>query len=70
MFIIGRAVAGIGAGAIFQGALGIINLVTPLPRRPLYFSIVVSVFALAVCIGPVLGGVITDRVTWRWCFWM
>ncbi|KAI4194465.1 MAG: hypothetical protein LQ350_007764 [Teloschistes chrysophthalmus] len=70
MFIIGRAVAGIGAGAIFQGALGIINLVTPLPRRPLYFSIVVSVFALAVCIGPVLGGVITDRVTWRWCFWI
>jgi len=70
MFIIGRAIAGIGAGAIFQGALGAINLVAPLSKRPFYFSIVVSVFALAVCIGPIIGGAITDRVSWRWCFWM
>lgn len=70
MFIAGRAISGVGAGGIFQRALAVINLVTPLRKRPFYFSIVVSVFALAVCIGPIMGGAITDRASWRWCFWL
>ena len=69
-FIIGRAIAGLGAAGIFQGSLGIIGLSVELEKRPLYMGIVISLFGIAVCLGPVLGGVFTDKVSWRWCFWM
>jgi len=70
VFIAGRAVAGAGAAGLFQGALAIITKSIRLEKRPLYISIVTSTFAVAVCIGPVIGGAFTDHVTWRWCFWM
>ena len=70
MFILGRAIAGLGAAGIYQGALGIIGYTVVLNHRPLYFGVVVSSFAISACIGPVIGGALTDHVTWRWCFWM
>ncbi|KAL9594373.1 MAG: hypothetical protein Q9219_007067 [cf. Caloplaca sp. 3 TL-2023] len=69
-FIVGRAVAGLGAAGILQGALAIIGYIVELERRPLFMGIVISVFGISICIGPVMGGAITDRVSWRWCFWM
>ena len=69
-FIGGRAIAGVGAAGLLQGALGIITYIAPLQKRPLYMAIVISVFGISLCVGPVLGGVLTDRVSWRWCFYM
>ncbi len=70
VFIVGRAVLGIGAAGILQGGLAIIGAIIPLEKRPLYISIVLSVFGLATCFGPVLGGAFTTGVSWRWCFYM
>jgi MFS family permease len=70
MFIVGRAIAGLGAAGILQGALSIIGYAVELKDRPLYMGIVISVFVVSTCLGPVLGGAFTDRTTWRWCFWM
>ncbi|KAG6356246.1 hypothetical protein INS49_015633 [Diaporthe citri] len=61
MFIAGRAIAGFGAAGVLQGALSIISQVVPLEKRPLYMGIVISVFVIAVTVGPVLGGVFTQN---------
>ena len=70
VFILGRVVAGIGAAGILQGALGIITYVSPLEKRAVNMSAVISVFGISMCVAPVMGGALTDRVSWRWCFWM
>lgn len=70
MFILGRAVAGVGAAGLFQGALGIVGYTVPRLKRPLYLGIVVSVFGVASCFGPIVGGVLTSDASWRWCFYM
>ena len=70
MFIVGRAIAGLGAAGVLQGALSVISQVVELEKRPLYMGVVISVFVLAVCGGPPLGGLLTQETTWRWCFWM
>ncbi|KAK3940919.1 hypothetical protein QBC46DRAFT_449140 [Diplogelasinospora grovesii] len=68
--IIGRAVAGIGSAAIFSGALIILAYSVPLEKRPLYTGMIGSMYGIASVSGPLLGGVFTDKVTWRWCFFI
>ena len=69
-FIIGRVIAGLGAAALLQGALGTVTYIAPLEKRQLYIGAIVSVFGISACTGPILGGVLSDRLSWRWCFWM
>ncbi|PLB43284.1 efflux pump antibiotic resistance protein [Aspergillus steynii IBT 23096] len=70
VFIVGRAITGIGAAGLYQGALSIVGLSVPLEQRPMYLGIVLSVFGIAACLGPPLGGILTQHLTWRWCFWI
>ncbi|MCJ1422554.1 hypothetical protein MMC29_000434 [Sticta canariensis] len=69
-FIGGRAIAGLGAAGLLQGALGIIGVVVKLEKRPMFMGIVLGVFAVSGCIGPVMGGALTENLSWRWCFWI
>ncbi|RYC61641.1 hypothetical protein CHU98_g4575 [Xylaria longipes] len=61
---------GFGAAGLLQGALAIIGYVVRLDKVPLFQGVVVSSLGISVSVGPVLGGVLTDRVSWRWCFWI
>ncbi|PIG83981.1 hypothetical protein AARAC_008631 [Aspergillus arachidicola] len=69
-FICGRAITGVGAAGLYQGALSIVGLTVALDQRPMYLGIVLSVFGIAACLGPPLGGILTQHATWRWCFWI
>ncbi|GKZ35922.1 hypothetical protein AbraIFM66950_006757 [Aspergillus brasiliensis] len=68
--ILGRAVAGLGGGGLFSGSLLIITQCVPLRRRPAFSGFIMSVFAVASVIAPLMGGAFTDHASWRWCFYI
>lgn len=61
-FIVGRAIAGVGAAGIFSGAVMIILPLSPLRKRPVFNSIFGVAFAVPSILGPILGGLFTDNV--------
>jgi MFS family permease len=68
--IVGRAIAGLGGSGIFSGGLIIIAHSVPLRTRPIFLGAMAGMFGIASVCGPLLGGVFTDKLTWRWCFYI
>ncbi|CAG9962919.1 unnamed protein product [Clonostachys byssicola] len=68
--IIGRAIAGIGCSGVLCGGVVIITVSLPLHKRPKYAGIFSAASGVAQILAPTLGGIFTDRATWRWCFWI
>ena len=68
--IIFRAIQGLGAGALVPLGMTIIGDIFTLEERAkmqAYFS---GVWGLSSVVGPVVGGFITDQISWRWVFYI
>jgi EmrB/QacA subfamily drug resistance transporter len=65
-----RAVQGIGGGGLMIGAQTIIGDVVAPRNRGRYQGIFGAVFGLASVVGPLLGGVIVDHLSWHWIFYI
>ncbi|KAK4193233.1 major facilitator superfamily domain-containing protein [Podospora australis] len=70
MLIAARAIQGVGGGGIIILVNVCISDLFSMRKRGVYFGIMGMVWAVASAVGPVLGGVFTSQVTWRWCFYV
>ncbi|WP_433219978.1 DHA2 family efflux MFS transporter permease subunit [Dactylosporangium sp. CS-047395] len=70
MLIASRAVQGIGAGGLMVTAMALIADVIPLRDRGRYQGALGAVFGVTTVVGPTLGGLFTDHLSWRWAFYV
>ena len=70
MLIAGRALQGVGGGGCTQLVFITISDLFSVRKRGLWLGVTEMVWALAGGLGPILGGLFTELVSWRWCFWV
>jgi EmrB/QacA subfamily drug resistance transporter len=65
-----RAIQGIGAGGLMTLVFTIIGDIVPPRQRGKYQGYFGAVFATSSVLGPLLGGLLTDHISWRWVFYI
>ncbi|MER8100757.1 MDR family MFS transporter [Kitasatospora sp. NPDC094016] len=65
-----RAVQGLGAGGLMVGVMSIMGALVPPRDRGKYQGMFAAVMALATVGGPLVGGFITDHLSWHWTFYI
>ncbi len=68
--IAARAVQGIGAALMMPATLSIITATFAARERGMAIGVWAGVSAMALAIGPLLGGVITEHISWNWIFYV
>ncbi len=68
--IIFRGIQGIGGGILIALPFIVVGEIFSPRERSKYMGILASVFGVSSVLGPILGGVLTDTVGWRWIFFV
>ncbi|ERF70775.1 hypothetical protein EPUS_08333 [Endocarpon pusillum Z07020] len=70
ILIVGRAIQGVGAAGIMVVAPICVGHLFNQRERAHYIVILGAVIAFSSAAGPFIGGILTERLSWRWCFWI
>src|SRR6266478_2183323 len=70
LLVLARAFQGLGGALIFAPALAIITDAFPPAGRGRALGVNAVVFAMGTSLGPTLGGLITEYLSWRWIFYL
>jgi EmrB/QacA subfamily drug resistance transporter len=70
MLIAARTVQGIGAALMMPSTLSIISATFPVQERGTAIGIWAGVSAMALAIGPLVGGLLTEHIDWSWSFFI
>ncbi len=70
LLIAARAVQGLGGAAVLPLSLTILTAAFPAERRGAIIGIYGGLAGLAVAIGPLVGGAVTEGLDWHWIFWV
>ena len=65
-----RALQGVGAGGLMVGALATIGDMVSPRERGQYMGYMMAAMMVAMVAGPLVGGYITDSLSWRWIFYI
>jgi EmrB/QacA subfamily drug resistance transporter len=70
MLIAARTVQGVGAALMNPATLSIITATFPPRQRGMAIGIWAGVSAMALAIGPLVGGILTQKINWSWIFFI
>jgi len=68
--IVARGVQGFGGGMVMASVFTTLGDLFPPAERAKYIGLFTGTFSLAAITGPTVGGLLTDTVGWRWCFFV
>ncbi len=68
--IAARTVQGLGAAAVLPLSLTILTTAFPPKKRGMIVGVYGGLAGLAVALGPIVGGAITEAIDWHWIFWI
>jgi EmrB/QacA subfamily drug resistance transporter len=68
--IVARTVQGLGGAVVLPLSLTILTTAFPIERRGMIVGVYGGLAGLAVAMGPIVGGAITQSVDWHWIFWI
>jgi EmrB/QacA subfamily drug resistance transporter len=70
VLIAARALQGLGGAIVTPLTLTILSSAVPAERRGLVLGAWGGISGLAVAIGPLVGGVVVEGISWQWIFWL
>ncbi|MFF7164655.1 MFS transporter [Streptomyces sp. NPDC008086] len=70
LLIAARAVQGVGAAIMMPLTLTLLTAAVPAAKRGMAYGIWGAVNGLAVASGPLIGGSLTEHISWQWIFWL
>jgi EmrB/QacA subfamily drug resistance transporter len=68
--IAARTVQGLGGAIVLPLSLTILTTAFPAARRGMIIGIYGGLAGLAVAMGPIIGGAVTQGISWHWIFWI
>jgi EmrB/QacA subfamily drug resistance transporter len=65
-----RTLQGLGGAVVLPLSLTILTAAFPMERRGMIVGIYGGLAGLAVAMGPIIGGAVTQGIDWHWIFWL